>query len=124
MMQRLSEIKNAFSKEGGISFPETYIATLKAGIAKRVAGSCDGILMNFCSANYAGEVASEVRQSYTASLEIGCYLKTFHSSSNEIATKLAVVEFANYNMLGQYHKMFVRAGVSDLIQDTARTLSS
>ena len=106
MVKRLQEIKSDFRSSDGMSFPESFIATLKVGIAKKVAGSCDGILMNFCSPAYAGGVAKSVRESYGGNLEIACYLKTFFSKSTETATKLAINEFGNYDMLVHYHKMF------------------
>jgi hypothetical protein len=115
-VKRLQEMKSEFPDGDGVSFPESYIATLKIGIAKKVAGSCDGILMNFCSPGYAGKVAKSVRESYSGNLEIACYLKTFFSKSKEVATKLAIDEFGNYDMLGHYHKMFEKDGVSDLIR--------
>jgi luciferase-like monooxygenase len=116
MVKRLQEIRIEFPSSDGISFPESYIATLKVGIAKKVAGSCDGILMNFCSPGYAAGVVKGVRESHSGNLEMACYLKTFFSKSKETATKLAIDEFDNYNMLGHYHKMFEKDGVSDLIR--------
>ena len=116
MLERLQEIKSEFPSSDGMSFPETFIATLKVGIAKKVAGDCDGILMNFCSPGYAGRVAKSVSESYSGKLEIACYLKTFFSKSKETATKLAIDEFGNYDMLPHYHKMFERDGASDLLE--------
>jgi len=116
MVKRFQEIKRDFRSSDGMSFPESFVATLKIGIAKKVAGSCDGILMNFCSPVYAGGVAKSVREFYGGNLEIACYLKTFFSKSTETATKLAINEFENYDMLGHYHKMFEKDGVADLIR--------
>jgi hypothetical protein len=116
MVKRLQEIKRDFRSSDGMLFPQSFVATLKIGIAKKVAGSCDGILMNFCSPAYAGGVAKSVRESYSGNLEIACYLKTFFSKSTETATKLAINEFENYNMLTHYHKMFEMDGVADLIR--------
>jgi len=115
MVKRLLEIKSIFPKGDGALFPESYIATLKSGIARKVAGSCDGILMNFCSPGYAGKLVRNVRESYKGNLEVACYLKTFFSKSKETATKLAIAEFGNYDMLSHYHKMFEKDGVTDLI---------
>jgi hypothetical protein len=123
-MQRLQEIKSEFPKRDGLTFPESFIATLKIGIAKKSAGNSDGILLNFCSPKYAGELAQNVIASFKGNLEIGCYLKTFFSKSKETATRLAIEEFAKYNSMGQYHKMFERDGVSELITSAARSLEN
>jgi hypothetical protein len=111
MLQRLNDLRNGFSVEGSATFPQVFIAALKTGIAKRVAGSSEGILLNFCTPEYAGRLVGVSKQTFTGKEEFGCYLKVFYSQSDSVAKKLLVEEFGNYGRLPQYRKMFERDGV-------------
>ncbi len=121
LLQRLEEIRSGF-KESSIHFPESYVATLRVGIARQVAGKADGIILNFCPPEYATTVVGAVRKSYSGTLEVACYMKAFFSESEEAARRLAIAEFMRYDMLPQYHKMFERSGVSEDILAAARSL--
>jgi len=121
LLKRLEEIRKGFS-EGLISFPESYVAALRAGIAKKAAGKSDGILLNFCPPGHAKAVVDSVLKSFSGKIETACYLKAFFSKSNESAKKLAIEEFVKYDMLGHYHKMFELSGLADEIRLAARNL--
>ncbi len=103
-------------------FQKADVATLRAGIARDVAGKCDGILMNFCPADFARTVVDSVRISFNGKLETACYLKVFYSKSEDAARRLAVEEFVKYDSLGHYHKMFEKAGISEEIITAAISL--
>jgi len=123
MLQRLDEIRTAF-KETNDNYPECYIAALRLGIAKRVAGKCDGILLNFCPPQYAKMLVDALRKSFSGNLEISCYLKVFYSPSEAMARKLGVEEFVKYNSFPQYHAMFEAIGLSQDILSASRTLGN
>lgn len=122
LLERLDDIRTAL-KETDSSYPECYIATLRPGIAKRVAGKCDGILMNFCPPQYAKGLVDALRKSFSGKLETACYLKVFYSPSDGTARKLGLEEFVKYNSLPQYHAMFEKIGLSEDILSASRTLS-
>jgi Luciferase-like monooxygenase len=124
MIQRLQELKDRFSSKDGIKFPEVYIAALKIGIAKRVAPFCSGVLLNFCSSGYAGSLVQGVRQSFAGPIEFACYLKVFFSRSQQVAQRLMIAEFGNYNTFPQYHKMFERDGIADEIKKAVDSLKN
>jgi len=122
LLARLEEIRSNL-RERSVTLPETYIATLKAGIAREVAGKCDGIILNFCPPEFAKTIVDGVKDSFSGKLEVACYLKVFYSKSKEQSTKLAINEFVMYDSLPQYHKMFEKSGLSQQIIAAARTLS-
>ena len=121
LLTRLQDLRKGFS-QGSTTFPESYVAALRSGIAKKSAGISDGILLNFCPPEHARAVVEAVRMSYSGKVETACYLKTFFSSSLESAKKLAIEEFVKYNSLGHYHKMFEQSGLDDDIRVAARSL--
>lgn len=121
LLQRLRDLYNDLTG-ASFQFPETYIATLRSGIAKRVAGKCDGIILNFCPPDFAKTIVSAVRESFSGKIETACYLKVFYSESETVTKRLAIEEFEKYNTLGQYHKMFEMIGISEDILMAARSL--
>ncbi|MDG6938988.1 MAG: LLM class flavin-dependent oxidoreductase [Nitrososphaerota archaeon] len=121
MLTKLSTLKSGLASE---RMPKTYIATLKAGIAKRVAGHSDGILLNFCPAGYAAELIREYRKAYVGQTDFACYVKVFYSQRNGRAERLLVEEFRLYDSYRQYHSMFERQGMGTEIAQAVSTLSS
>jgi len=119
LLQRLDDLKKAFGGlPQGIKPPEIYVAALKLGIAKRAAGTADGLLLNFCSPQYASKLVEAARVERSEGIDFACYLKIFYSSQSiEAAQRLMVQEFLNYDSTPQYHAMFQQDG-------TARTISS
>jgi alkanesulfonate monooxygenase SsuD/methylene tetrahydromethanopterin reductase-like flavin-dependent oxidoreductase (luciferase family) len=117
MLQRLDELRKAFQKfPQGVKPPETYVAALRPGIARRAASKSDGLLLNFCTPQHAAKIISSVGTETDP--DFACYLKIFYSSqSDEEAQKLTIQEFLNYDSTPQYHEMFVQDG-------TARAISS
>ncbi len=121
LLGRLDEIRKEFSNSS-FHVPESYVATLRAGIAKRAAGRSDGILLNFCPPEHAKAVVESVRKSFSGKIETACYLKAFFSESFESAKKLAIEEFVKYDSMGHYHKMFELSGIDEDIRAAARSL--
>jgi alkanesulfonate monooxygenase SsuD/methylene tetrahydromethanopterin reductase-like flavin-dependent oxidoreductase (luciferase family) len=119
MLQRLQNLRKGF---GSATFPQIFIATLRSGIAKRVAGSSDGILLNFCTPEHAGRVVAGYREAFNGKTEFACYLKVFYSSSDEVAKKLLVLEFENYARLPQYREMFKIDGVMSEVESASEYL--
>jgi alkanesulfonate monooxygenase SsuD/methylene tetrahydromethanopterin reductase-like flavin-dependent oxidoreductase (luciferase family) len=120
LIQRLEDIRAGF--DSSITFPESYVAALRSGIARKSAGKSDGILLNFCPPGHAKSVVDSVRKSYNGKIETACYLKTFFSKSADQAKKLAIEEFVKYNTMGHYHRMFELSGLAEDILLAARNL--
>lgn len=124
MLARLESVKKHFEKLDSsleLMMPLTYIATLKFGIAKCVAGHSTGLLLNFCSPEYAKKLIAAVNRN---DLDYACYLKVFYSRNQKIAEKLFVEEFAKYDSLPQYHKMFEQDGLAEAISKTRSNYSA
>jgi hypothetical protein len=119
MLERLAHLKNGFPGNERTLFPKVFIATLKRGIATKVAGKSDGILLNFCSPDYARRLIAAYKQSFNGGTEFACYLKVFYSKSKEAANKLLIEEFKGYAQLPQYRKMFELDGALKAIEDLA-----
>gem|GEM_PF-462693 len=124
LLRRLSSMKKHFSALDSsleLKPPLIYIATLKLGIARKVADQSDGILLNFCSPEYAKDLISHVGRE---GLDCGCYLKVFYSRNREIAERLLVEEFVKYDSLDQYHRMFELDGIVGAIKEAKENFAS
>jgi len=119
MLERLDELKEGFRAfPGGVGPPETYVATLKRGIARRAVGRTDGLLLNFCSPRHANSLIAAVESQMVSPIEFACYLKIFYSSqSDENALRLLLQEFLNYDSMPQYHEMFLQDGTAKAISE-------
>ncbi|HZY95111.1 MAG TPA: LLM class flavin-dependent oxidoreductase [Candidatus Bathyarchaeia archaeon] len=118
MIDGLHSTRESFTKFAGglarVRVPETFIATLRKGIAKTVAGECDGILLNFCPPEHVRDVVrsiGELRQG----LIVSCYLKIFYARELATAYRMMMKEFAHYDQNPSYHKMFMSIGVAEEI---------
>ena len=123
MLSQLDQLRESFGSttHPGIQVPETFIATLKQGIAKKAAGHCEGLLLNFCSPEYAKSLVEKVSGIASRPL-FACYLKVFYSNSQNTANRLLIDEFAKYDSIESYHEMFVLDGVADAIAESKRSL--
>jgi len=119
MLQRLDELNKGFRAfPEGVEPSETYVATLKIGIAKRAVGRTDGLLLNFCSPRHANGLIAAVKPQMVSPIEFACYLKIFYSSqSDENALRLLLQEFLNYDSMPQYHEMFLQDGTAKAISE-------
>ncbi len=117
MLQRLDELQEEFQGfPQGVEPPETYVAALRLGIAKRVAIKADGLLLNFCSPRHAANLIGALKAQNAARVDFACYLKIFYSSKSDlIAQRLLLQEFLNYDSAPQYHEMFVQDGSAKAI---------
>lgn len=115
MIERLHETKKNFTKLSsgfpGVWMPETFIATLRKGIAKTVAGESDGILLNFCPPEHVRNIVKSIGQ-VRKRLVLSCYLKIFYSRNMTTAKRMLIDEFANYDQNPSYHKMFMTIGAA------------
>jgi len=119
MLQRLGELKKDFREfPEEVESPETYVATLRLGIARRAIGKTDGLLLNFCSPHHATSLIEGVKPQMVSPIDFACYLKIFYSSqSDETARRLLVWEFLNYDSIPQYHEMFLQDGTAKAISE-------
>ena len=131
MLKTADEVKNAVPtsfKGRGVASPEVFIAALRLGIAMRAIRHSEGLILNFCSPEYAGNLVKSLRSAVGSSVvdsrTLCCYIKIFYSKDEKKAKRLLIEEFANYDSNPQYHDMFVRDGVADDIRSASRTLSS
>src|SRR2546425_10640877 len=117
MLERLDELKKGFASfPQGVKLPEIYVATLKQGIARRVAVKADGLLLNFCSPQHASKLVEAARIERGEGIDFACYLKIFYSSQGlESAQRLMLQEFLNYDSTSQYHDMFLQDGTAEAI---------
>lgn len=120
LLTRLKSLKSKFALG---QFPSSFIATLKTGIVRKVAGHSDGILLNFCLPEYARKVLDEYRKA-AGKAEFACYLKVFFSESELKAKQLFVEEFEKYSKIPTYRKMFEAEGIIDEIQTARQGLVS
>ena len=128
MLDRLQSTRESFGKftEGSsrLRMPETFIATLRQGIARAVIGDTDGILLNFCSPEYARELVRSLGSDKSRGLRVSCYLKIFFARNGDTAKRMLVEELASYNRNANYHKMFESIGVAEEIARASTTLES
>lgn len=127
MLDRLRSVQESFERLAealpGVKMPETFIATLRKGIAKAVVGHSDGILLNFCSPEHAREVISSLGDA-PRRLIVSCYLKIFYSKDEATANRMMIEEFGGYDQNPSYHKMFESVGVAREIEQASLFLRS
>ena len=127
MLERLSSTRESFRKFAeaytDVKMPETFVATLRKGIANAVANHSDGILLNFCPPEHAREVVSSLSRSVAEHLTVSCFLKLFYSRNEDTARRMLIEELAVYNRNPSYHKMFKSAGVADEIARASSALA-
>jgi alkanesulfonate monooxygenase SsuD/methylene tetrahydromethanopterin reductase-like flavin-dependent oxidoreductase (luciferase family) len=115
-LRRIDELKKSFQAfPQGVAPPEIYVAALKSRIAERAASKVDGLLLNFCTPHHASRIIERARP-HNSKVEFACYLKLFFSSqSKEVAERLLIQEFVNYDSTPQYHEMFQQDGTAEEI---------
>jgi luciferase-like monooxygenase len=127
MLDGLRSTREMFKKLAtdakGLKMPEIFIATLRKGIAKAVVGQSDGILLNFCTPEHVRNVLASLGNP-SQRIIISCYLKIFFSRDQAIANRMLIEEFANYDRIPSYHKMFESAGVAEEIKKACQSLGS
>jgi hypothetical protein len=127
MLERLHSTRESFEKivagVPGLTMPETFIATLRKGIAKAVADHPDGILLNFCQSEHARDVVKALGDTRRR-LIVSCYLKIFYARNMATAQRMLIEEFAGYDQNPSYHKMFRLAGIAEEITRARSALSS
>jgi hypothetical protein len=124
LLTRLESIKRKFEQSANskVFMPDTYIATLKKGIAKKVAGHSTGILMNSCSALYAKDMVHEVESVYHHRLDFSSYIRVFFSKEKQKADRQMLQEFIKFDSANHYHEMFKRDGISEAIGEAKSIL--
>jgi alkanesulfonate monooxygenase SsuD/methylene tetrahydromethanopterin reductase-like flavin-dependent oxidoreductase (luciferase family) len=122
LLGKLQALKNHFTKSLPVKRPRTYIATLRPSIARMVAGHSDGLILNFCSAEFAKALIANYRDTFSGDTDFACYLKVFYSRKLASAQELMVSEFSRYNRLPNYHKLFVRDMVANEIESSDERL--
>lgn len=116
MLHSLGSLRRDW-QDSGFKFPLTFIATLRKGIAKKVAGKSDGIFLNLCSPEYAGKLVTDFRKLYRGDCDVACLIKVvFSSGSDEAASKLLAEEFVKHFAHEHYRKMFADDGVFEDIK--------
>jgi alkanesulfonate monooxygenase SsuD/methylene tetrahydromethanopterin reductase-like flavin-dependent oxidoreductase (luciferase family) len=127
MLDRHQSTRESFGKFATVlprlRMPQTFIATLRKGIAKAVAGHSDGILLNFCPPEHAREIIMSLGVA-RRHLIVSCCLKIFYSKKDTTANRMLMEEFAGYDENPNYHKMFESAGVAEEIARAKSALGS
>jgi alkanesulfonate monooxygenase SsuD/methylene tetrahydromethanopterin reductase-like flavin-dependent oxidoreductase (luciferase family) len=118
MLDMVRELRLSLQNVSPDIVPPTYVATLRVGIARRVIQIADGLILNFCSPQYCSKIVSGLRSETELNKKrIACYVKIFYSKKIETARRLLIEEFANYDQIPTYHKMFER---DDIAKDIAQ----
>jgi len=120
MFSVLEGTKKSFGSNDVVKFPDVFVAALKPLMALRSIEHADGLLLNFCSPEYARQLVNKLNRAI--SKDIACYIKIFFARNHENADKLLIEEFAKYDTYPQYHKMFEKDGVSDSITSAKKGL--
>ncbi|MEM0118508.1 MAG: LLM class flavin-dependent oxidoreductase [Conexivisphaerales archaeon] len=105
LFNRLAVLKDKLTDD----LPEIFVAALKTGIAKKAVERNYTPLLNFCSSDYAGRISKRLEGIGDAGL--ACYIKVFYSAEDDRAVSNMVKEFTAYNMIPQYHQLFVIQGL-------------
>jgi len=131
MLKMIDEVTKALAKEfkgRGVSPPEVFVAALRLGIAKRAIRRANGLILNFCSPEYAGNLIKKLRLEIASGAfdqrTFACYIKIFYSKDEATAKRLLIEEFAHYDANPHYHDVFIQDGTANDILSASRSLSS
>ncbi len=128
MLDRLKLTRESFGmfseKLPRLKTPEVFIAALRRGIAKTVADHTDGLLLNFCPPNHVRNLVRSLDKSAGKRPRVSCYLKIFYSRKENMARRMLIQEFANYDRIPSYHQMFESIGVAGEITSASSALAS
>jgi hypothetical protein len=129
MFAKLRVLRELFGKDE--SFPKTFLAALKKRMASIALNAADGIILNFCSDKYASNLIASLDDANNNNdndkcnpLEIACYLKVFYAEDQRVATRLMIEEFAKYDQIPSYHRMFELDGIAKDIKTAVEGLDS
>ncbi|MGC8661838.1 MAG: hypothetical protein ACP5TZ_04980 [Nitrososphaeria archaeon] len=81
-----------------------YAAALREGMARKVAGIADGIILNFSTFSHAGRMARAFKS--RGGRTVFSYLKIFISWNEERAEEMAKEELVKYGSMPQYASLF------------------
>jgi len=136
MFAQLEDTKKRFRSSGSsssehkveIKFPEVFIATLRTGMARRSLSQADGLLLNFCSPQYAQRLISNLdgkvaEEGSSRKVSFACYVKIFFAKEQQTADRLLIEEFVKYDNISQYHKMFEEDGVAPFMRTSRELLT-
>lgn len=97
------------------SKPPIFFAALKRKMLHAAMEHADGALLNFCSPEYVSLIESNRKR--PEQFTMGCYIKLFFAEEDDVADEMLITEVKMYDRFPQYHKMFERMGISNVLSD-------
>jgi alkanesulfonate monooxygenase SsuD/methylene tetrahydromethanopterin reductase-like flavin-dependent oxidoreductase (luciferase family) len=94
-----------------------YFAALGPRMVRAAFENADGVLLNFCSPRYASGVTSREAGTKKDKFQVACYVKLFFAESEAESRRMLANEFASYDAIPQYHKMFEAMGITRTLED-------
>lgn len=95
-----------------------YAAALKEGMARKVAGITDGIILNFSTFSHAGRMSRIFKS--RGGKTVFSYLKIFISWNMERAVEMAWEELVKYSSMPQYASLFEKENIINKVSDIGK----
>jgi Luciferase-like monooxygenase len=92
-----------------------FFAALRGGMLRAAYASADGAILNFCPPSHVERISP--RGAAPKGFTLACYIKLFFAESDGVARRMLLREFAGYDHIPAYHKMFEELGVAGTIAD-------
>jgi len=93
-----------------------YFAALGPRMVRSAFQEADGVLLNFCSPQYASDVIHRQSLPKDSRFRVAGYVKLFFAESDVDASRMLAEEFIHYDAVPQYHTMFQSMGVAGIIE--------
>ncbi len=111
----------ALTKKLRASYPKTpqvpiYFAALGPRMVRAAYENAEGVLLNFCSPRYASGVTSREAGTKKDGFQVACYVKLFFAENEAESRRMLADEFASYDAIPQYHKMFGAMRITRTLQ--------
>jgi alkanesulfonate monooxygenase SsuD/methylene tetrahydromethanopterin reductase-like flavin-dependent oxidoreductase (luciferase family) len=100
----------------GISSVPVCFAALGPRMVRAAFQAADGVLLNFCSPQYASTIMSREIPRKKDNFHVACYVKLFFAEAESEARLMLAEEFLHYDAIPQYHRMFEAMGITGVIE--------
>jgi hypothetical protein len=97
--------------------PKLFFSALRRKMFEASVGKADGVLLNFCSADYVRQLISASHKELPKGFVVAGYVKVFFAEEEKVAMDNMLNEFVKYNEYPNYRRLFMDMGVNETLEE-------